>query len=119
MTRLIEAQLKKVGYLPEPKQQPAAIKLKESDIQRQIKEFLQWHGWFVFKNHQSLGSYKGIADLYAIKDSRSIWIEVKTPDGSQSKDQRKFEEDIKAHGGEYIVVRCVEDVMKLAGGVVK
>lgn len=60
---------------------PPAI--KETDIQRQVKEYLQWNGWFVFKNHQSLGSYKGIADLYALKGGRGVWVEIKTPTGTQ------------------------------------
>lgn len=88
----------------------------EAEIQRQIKEYLQWQGWFVVKIHQSLGSYKGIADLYALKNGRSVWIEVKTPRGRQSQHQEKFQRDIEDHGGEYMVARCVEDVMRLEGG---
>lgn len=84
--------------------------LKESAIQKQIKEYLQWHGWFVVKIHQSLGSVKGIADLYALKNGRSVWIEVKTPKGRQSVDQVAFEQDVKQHGGAYIVARSVDDV---------
>lgn len=87
----------------------------EAEIQRQIKEYLQWQGWFVVKIHQSLGSYRGIADLYALKNGRSVWIEVKTPKGRQSQHQEKFQRDIEDHGGEYMVARCVEDVMRLEG----
>jgi len=92
---------------------PEKPKLKESEIQRQIKEYLQWNGWFVVKIHQSLGSFKGIADLYAIKNGRSVWIEVKTSEGRQSVDQIAFEQEIKRHGGEYIVARSLDDVMGL------
>lgn len=88
-------------------------KITESDIQRQIKEYLQWHGWFVVKIHQSLGSYRGIADLYALKNGRHVWIEVKTPTGRLSEDQVKFREDVLAHGGVYIVARGIEDVEHL------
>lgn len=90
--------------------------IKETDIQKAVKEYLQWNGWFVFKNHQSLGSYKGIADLYAIRAGRSVWIEIKKPEGVQSQDQIEFEADIKAHGGEYIVARSVDDVQHLGRG---
>ena len=86
--------------------------LKESEIQRQIKEALQWRGWFVVKIHQSLGSYKGIADLYALKDGRHIWIEVKTPRGRQSDHQKKFQADLEAAGGEYILCRGAEDLQE-------
>lgn len=110
MTRLNKNQAQCPGMPPGAGVQK---KLTESDIQRQIRDYLQWHGWFVVKIHQSLGSYKGIADLYAIKNGRSVWIEVKTPRGRQSEHQRQFEVDIKARGGEYMVARCVEDVMVL------
>lgn len=79
--------------------------LKESEIQRQIKEALQWRGWFVVKIHQSLGSYRGIADLYALRDGQHVWIEVKTDRGVQSEYQKKFQRDIEKHGGTYILAR--------------
>jgi Holliday junction resolvase len=83
---------------------------KESHIQRDIKQTLEWHGWFVVKIHQSLGSYKGIADLYVIKDSRHVWIEVKTATGRLSEHQVRFRDDVQRHGGTYIIARCVDDV---------
>jgi Holliday junction resolvase len=86
---------------------------KESDIQRQIIQMLKWHGWFAIKIHQSLGSYKGIADVYALKDGRHIWVEVKTPKGKQSDPQVKFQRDVEFHGGSYILARSVDDVMDL------
>ena len=88
---------------------------KESDIQKTIKEHLQWTGWFVVKIHQSLGSYKGIADLYAIRDGEHVWIEVKRPTGKLSEHQEKFKTQIEAAGGEYIVARDIADVEHLAG----
>ena len=94
-----------------PKPKPG--RPKEAGIQRSIKEYLQWRGWFVVKVHQSLGSYRGIADMYALKNGRSVWIEVKTPAGRQSTDQQRFQRDIEAHGGEYMIARSVDDVMRL------
>lgn len=87
--------------------------IKESDIQRNIKDYLQYKGWFVVKIHQSLGSYKGIADLYCIKDGRSVWIEVKTPNGRLSEYQMKFRDDIIRQGGEYLVARGIQDIKNL------
>jgi len=89
------------------------LKLKESDIQAVIKRYLQWNGWFVVKIHQSLGSYKGIADLYALKDGQHVWIEVKTPKGRLSEHQEKFRREIVGHGGTYIVARSIDDVEHL------
>ena len=90
-------------------------KLKESEIQAQIRDYLRWCGWFVVKIHQSLGSYRGIADLYALKDGQHVWIEVKIARGKQSDYQKRFQQDIEKHGGTYILARSVADVEHLAG----
>ena len=45
-----------------------------------------------------------------------IWIEVKSPTGRQSEDQRKWQEDMERFGDIYIVARSVEDVMALFEG---
>lgn len=92
---------------------PRISPVKESDIQAQIKEYLLRKGWFVVKIHQSLGCVKGIADLYAIKNGRSVWIEVKTPNGRLSEHQERFWSDVVNHGGIYIVARSVDDVINL------
>ena len=84
--------------------------IKESDIQRDIKTYLQYKGWFVVKIHQSMGSYKGIADLSCTKDGRHVWVEVKTPRGRMSGHQERFRDDVVRHGGEYVVARGIEDV---------
>lgn len=114
MTRLSQRQARALGLETKARVKPPPT-LKESDIQRQIKDYLQWNGWFVVKIHQSLGSYRGIADLYAIRAGRHVWIEVKAPAGRQSVDQIRFQADIEAHGGEYVVARGVEDVELLEG----
>jgi len=88
-------------------------KLKESEIQAQIRDYLRLCGWFVVKIHQSLGSYWGIADLYALRGGQHVWIEVKTDRGVQSEYQKKFQRDIEKHGGTYILARSVADVEHL------
>ena len=87
----------------------------ETEIQRAITQYLQYKGWFVYRNLLNIGAHKGIADLTAIKNGRVVWIEVKTPHkrSKQNDDQLQFEADITAHGGEYIVARSVDDVMEL------
>jgi hypothetical protein len=89
--------------------------LKETEIQSAIRDFLRWRGWFVIRHQQSLGSHKGLSDLTAIKHGRTVYIEVKTPNGAQSEDQIGFQADIESHGGTYVVARCVEDVEFLCG----
>ena len=89
------------------------MKKSESDIRRQIQDYLRWTGWFVYYNLQGLGSYPGLSDLVAIKGGQVVHIEVKVPGGRQSEKQKKFQKDLEAAGGEYILARSVEDVEHL------
>ena len=99
----------------------------ETALKNQVRHYLRMRGWFTFHLLQGLGCYPGLSDLCAIKAGRVIWIEVKRPGandctdrlfhpggsrGYQSTYQEQFEADIKAHGGEYLVVRSLEDLMK-------
>ena len=56
--------------------QPPAPHEKETAIQNRIRDFLRMHGWYVMRHQQSLGSLKGMSDLTAIKDGKTIYIEV-------------------------------------------
>lgn len=85
---------------------------KESQIQGAIKAFLTLHGWFVVKIHQSLGSVRGIADLYALKNGVGVWIEVKTAKGRLSEHQVKFQAAVERHGGAYAVLRSLDDAKR-------
>ena len=88
---------------------------KESDIRAEVKEYLQWTGWFVFHLLQGLGSYPGLSDLVAVRNGEVVFVELKTPTGSLSEKQRRFKERIEAAGGTYIVARGVSDVEHLSG----
>jgi Holliday junction resolvase len=84
---------------------------RERDILAEIRKALVAAGWFVYRNHQSLGSHPGLADLTAVRDGRVVWIEVKRPGGRLSKDQEKFAEEIRRHGGRYVVASSVEEAL--------
>lgn len=84
--------------------------MNETDIKRSIKNYLMVKGWFCFSLLQGLGSYKGAADIFAIKNGHSLWIEVKTEKGYQTRWQKQFEKDITDNGGHYILARSYEDV---------
>lgn len=92
---------------------------KETDIQNAIRDYLRWQGWYVIRHHQSLGSLKGLSDLTAIKDSWTVYIEVKKPAGKLSNAQEEFRDNILAHGGTYVVARGLEDVRFLCTVPVK
>ncbi len=89
------------------------MKIKESDIRKQIQEYLRWNKWFVYYNLAGLGSYPGLSDLVAIRGGRIVHIEVKRPRGVQSSPQKEFQADLEAAGGEYIIARGIEDVKHL------
>ena len=88
-------------------------KASESDIKKLTRDYMQIKGWFIFPILQSMGCYKGIADFIAIKASRVIFIETKKPGGKQSQVQKEFQIFIEAHGGEYFLVDCYEDLLKI------
>lgn len=84
----------------------------ETSILRAIREMLRYKGWLVIRNQQGMGSHKGMADMVAIKDSITIWIEVKAEKGYQSNYQIAFEQEISTHGGIYVLVKSVDDMVK-------
>jgi Holliday junction resolvase-like predicted endonuclease len=86
--------------------------MTESEIRRQVKDYLAAKGWFCFHVLQGLGAYKGITDLIAAKNSRIVFIELKTKTGKQSDYQKQFQADLEAAGGEYILCRGIDDLME-------
>ncbi len=89
------------------------IKLTENDIKNQVKDYLNIKNCFNFPIRQSLGSYRGIPDRIAIKDGRVLFLEIKKPGGKQSKNQIEFQKRVEEAGGEYYVIRSINDIMKI------
>lgn len=89
------------------------IKITENDVKRQIKDYLSIKGYFHFHIFQGLGSYKGIVDRIAVKNGRVLFIEVKKPGGTLSDEQKEFRTNMKKAGGEYHVVRSLEEIIKI------
>jgi hypothetical protein len=88
-------------------------RVKERDVLKQVRDYLSWHHWLVVRIQQSLGCHKGLPDLLAVRDGVVLFIEVKTPKGKLSRYQEQFRDELKAHGGNYVVIRDLADVMKL------
>ena len=91
------------------------IKISENDIKLQVKQYLSLKGWFHFPILQGLGAYKGIPDRIAIKNSRTIYLEVKKPGGTLSPDQIDFEKNIIYQKGEYFLIDNLDDLIKIIG----
>lgn len=85
----------------------------ESQIKGQIKKYLDLKQVFWWYNLAGMGAYKGIPDIFAIKDGVIYGIEVKTPKGVLSPHQVEFQALLTKHGGLYLTARSVEDVIKL------
>jgi len=89
------------------------MKVKEQDIQKAVMNYLTLVGYFVFKNSttgiykKDTGHYipaqtKGVADLTAIKNGKVVMLEIKTPTGKMSDNQKSFQQQWEAKGGRYI-----------------
>jgi len=85
----------------------------ETIIMRDIKKYLEYRGWFVYRNHQSLGSYPGIPDLTALKNGRVVWIEVKRPGGKISDHQATFAARVMGQGCEWFCLYSLDDAMEV------
>ena len=87
----------------------------ETLILNAVRKYLRAVGWYVVRHQKGLGCQKGIADLSCTRGGRTVWVEIKTATGAQSDDQRDFEREIITHGGEYHVLRSVEDAAVMSG----
>jgi hypothetical protein len=95
--------------------------LTERHIQRQIVDYLRATGWLVLETY--LGSSrggsvwltKGLPDLYALKKSRHIWIEVKAVNGRVRPEQSALHDQLRAQGAEIYVIRSIEQLREEVG----
>lgn len=98
--------------------------IPEKFIEREILHYLRLRGWVAIKvrtsgrivNGKVLSLPKdelGVADIIACDpDGRFHAIEVKNKVGRQSDHQRRFEQDVKAKGGRYSVLRSLEEAIE-------
>lgn len=115
----------------------SAVKVKESDIQRLILDWLSaskiWHmrlntgamagvhkgkKWFVRFGKPGMADIlsvdkREVSDGYVNLDLlKMVWIEVKAPNGIQSADQKSFQSEVEAQGMKYILAHSLEDVIE-------
>lgn len=97
------------------------MELTESQIQKQICDYLTKRSHFHWRQNNTGkmpgGRYvsvkPGIPDIFLIKAGRLFGIEVKTPKGKLSKEQVDFGRECVRNGGEYIVARSLDDVVRV------
>ncbi len=68
---------------------PAAVKLKEE------------------------GALAGVADLVLVGMGKVVFVEMKTPKGTQQDTQKEFQRNVQRLGHEYHICRSVEDFMRV------
>ena len=66
--------------------------------------------------HKRMGMLVGFPDLIVWFKGRFVGLEVKSPTGRQSESQKDVQEAIKYNGGEYHVVRSIDDVARIFEG---
>jgi len=87
------------------------INITENNVKRLVKDYLDIKGYFHFPILQGLGAYKGIPDRMAVKNGKTIYIEVKKPGGKLTENQVEFQADMERAGGEYVLITCFEDLI--------
>ena len=92
----------------------------EHAIQQQIIEWLQYKGWFVWRqnsgmvmtNHNTLVRMgtAGMPDVFALKDGLLIGVEVKQPGKKATDIQERMLEELRNHGAGTIVTHSVDEL---------
>lgn len=92
------------------------VKVKESDVLRDIKQYLDTMGIFYFRANNG-GTYNaksggyffrgklGVPDLIVLKDKKTIGLELKAPGKVMSDAQNDFHDNMVEHGG-WISICC-------------
>lgn len=99
------------------------LELLEKCIQDQVIEYLEIKR--VFHYRQNSGAFRtkgggfvrcvsvtGAPDIVAVINGRYTGIEVKNKFGAQSDNQKEFEGRLKTAGGDYWIVRCLDELIE-------
>jgi Holliday junction resolvase len=96
--------------------------MRESDIQRQILDYLALKGIFAYRNNSGAfdnghgGFYRfgavGSPDIICVIDGQYVGIEVKAARGRQSEHQKEFQKKLEAAGGKYILAYSLDDFLE-------
>ena len=84
--------------------------LTHGQLKKQIVDYLRAYKWLVIPIQQGAFSYRGIADLYILKNGFSTWIEIKVGRDKQSIYQNHFDCHIRMNGGRYWLIRNLEEL---------
>lgn len=97
--------------------------MKESRIQDEIRLALgRVPGLVLWRNNVGLAEMHGRkvrfgvggpggADLIGVFNGRFVAVEIKTPTGRQSEEQRTFQQLVEKKGGIYVVLHSVDEAL--------
>ncbi len=95
----------------------------EKQIQNAVEHYLTLKRHFFWKNNtgamktQSGGFIRfgavGSPDICLVKDGFFIGLEIKQAKGKQSEGQKEFEIKLKEAGGEYYIIRSLDDLKEV------
>uniref|UniRef100_A0A6M3LK80 Putative VRR-NUC domain-containing protein n=1 Tax=viral metagenome TaxID=1070528 RepID=A0A6M3LK80_9ZZZZ len=94
-------------------------KLSETDIKRQVIEYLNIHHIFNYGLLQGIGSYRGAPDRVLFFKGEVIFLELKTEKGKLSQYQEEFQRQCANDGIKYYVVRSLEDLRAIVDREIK
>lgn len=103
----------------------AKIKVSEKDVQASCLEYLATRKMFFFRlnnipvfsngHFRKMSDYtpKGLPDTIVVKDGKFIGLEFKGSSGKLSDDQVEISRRIILSGGDYYVIRSIDDLQKI------
>jgi hypothetical protein len=100
--------------------------MRESEVQAAICDYLRLRKVFFSRTNnapiydktkgvfRALPKYtqRGMADIWAVKNGKIYFIEVKRPDGRMSPEQHEFMRGAVLAGAEYVLAKSIEDIQK-------
>lgn len=105
--------------------------MKEHALQNAIEDYLVLKNWLVIRINSGavktdngfFRCYKviakncnmtaGISDLIAMKNSKVLFIEVKTDKGKQTEFQKEFQKVCEKFNQTYLIIRNIDELIKL------
>lgn len=90
--------------------------MSEAELQTTIVHALQRMGWFAFvaqRADKRARGKVGLPDIYAHKNGRMMWIEVKCGKNKLSPGQIDFRDNCNSHNIEWYEVRSIDDLMDI------
>ena len=67
---------------------------------------------------RKMGLLRGVSDIIVVMPNRVLFIEFKSADGSQSLDQKRFQQKIERMGYTYAVIRTIKEFKDLINDTV-